>query len=165
MRRRISKSMSRKDAMRTAREYSSFILDNIIKIIVFSDERPADVQRWIKATAIWLQIIGSLTIKPFSRKFRKRELMNTLFCFMGTEVEDYELSLYSFEARNLTGKFHSEGEVVYPEFEINRELAQYLMIKCYCLMKESMPLLTDRKRHSIIEYIELVESIFSIYCS
>lgn len=153
-------STDRNRAKYTLSSYSGIILEHIIKLLVYSDIRPNDVDGWISTIANWIHRADSITLKPKAKKLSKGDLLNTLFNYMGDEVKDYKFLLYAFIAENLTGKLSYSDKEPYPEFEVTYELAEDLMNICYDIMDATLPLLIDKQDHTMSEYKSAIQPIF-----
>jgi len=143
------------------RAYSSVIIEHIIKLLVYSDIRPQDVDGWITSVAKWIHAADDFTLKPKTKKPREEMLHNNLFCFMGDTYSDYVKELYGFLADNRSGKFNHDGKGSYPEFDVTPELAKLLMQTCCAIEDATMPLLLDKADHEVSEYRTLIASVFS----
>lgn len=140
--------------------YSGIIMEHIIKLLVYSDIRPNDVDGWISTIANWIHKADDVTLKPKSKKLTKSDLTDTIFSYMGDEVKDYRFILDSFLADNITGKLNYKDKQPYPEFEVTTELAEDLMNICYDIMDATLPLLIDKQDHTMSEYKSAIQPIF-----
>ena len=153
-------STDRNRARHMLTSYSSIIMEHIIKLLVYSDIRPDDVDGWISTIANWIHKADDITLKPKAKKLTESDLLNTLFSYMGDEIKDYRFVLDSFIAENLTGKLNYYDKESYPEFEVTLELAEDLMNICYDIIDATMPLLIDKQDHTMSEYKAAIHPIF-----
>ena len=154
-------SVYKKRAEKQLTSYSSILMEHAIKLLVYSDIRPDDVKGWIYTLANWISKVDSLTIKPNADKVSEDFLMSTLFSCMGDDLDDYERELYSFLADNHSGKFNSPSHESYPEFEVTDQLAEDLMNFCLDIAEVTIPLLIDKKDHSINEYEDAITQVYN----
>lgn len=153
-------SLDRGRAKKRLDAYASIIEEHIIKLLVYSDIRPNDIQGWIHTVANWIHQGDSITVKPSAKKLSVADLESSLFNFMGTETRDYMSALYAFEANNLSGKLNSGNKESYPTFDISMDLAADLMELCEDVKEVTMPLLCDKQDHSLNEYEAALQPIF-----
>lgn len=154
-------SVEKKRAEKQLTSYSSILMEHLVKLLVYSDSRPNDVKGWIHTLANWISRADSLTIKPNADKLTEEFLMSTLFSCMGDELNDYERELYSFLADNRSRKFNTHDSGPYPEFEVTTQLSEDLMNFSLDVAEATIPLLTDKKDHSIDEYEEAITQVYN----
>lgn len=153
-------SLDKDKAMKQSKSFSPIILEHIIKLLVYSNMRPNDINGWLNTIAKWIHRADDITIKPYAKKLKSQDIEASLFSCMGDELSDYRRALYAFQADNLTGKFNYGDKIPYPEFDIDDDLAEDLMNICYDVIDATMPLLQDKKDHSKDEYLEVIKPIF-----
>lgn len=153
-------SMEKDKAKHQISSFSPVIMEHVIKLLMYSDIRPDDVQGWIHTIANWIYRADSITVKPSAKKLSKADFMSSLFSCMGDDIRDYERALYAFLADNYSGKFNHEGKGSYPEFEVTYDVADTLMACCYQLIEATLPLLQDKADHSISDYEGVVRMVF-----
>lgn len=154
-------SMERGRAIHQISSFSPILMEHIIKLLMYSDVRPNDVDGWIGTIANWIHQADDITVKPSNKKLKESDIMSSLFGCMGDDVRDYQRALYAFLADNRSGKLNHDGKGSYPEFDITDDAADDLMHICYDLIDATMPLLTDKRDHSLNEYIDIITPIFS----
>ena len=153
-------SMDKDAAKHQIKPFSSIIMEHTIKLIMYSDIRPEEITGWIHTIANWVHKADDITVKPKARKLKEEDILNSLFSQMGDDLSDYIRALEKFQADNINGKFNSNGKGSYPLFDVNYEVAENLMNVCYALIDATMPLLIDKKDHSIQDYDKAVEKVF-----
>lgn len=153
-------SLERNRAKKQISAYSPILMEHIIKLVMYSDIRPNDVDGWIHTLANWISRADNITLKPKGNKFSESDIVESLFSCMGDELSDYERELYAFVANNRQGKYNHDGKGPYPEFDITYEAADALMNFCFDVMDSTIPLLIDKEDHSLSEYESILRSIF-----
>lgn len=154
-------SLDRDKAKHQIKPFSDIIMEHIIKLVMYSDIRPDDVNGWIDTIANWISRADNITVKPSAKKLKETDLMSSLFSCMGDDIKDYTRALYSFQASNQSGKFNHGGKESYPEFDVSYDAAVTLMHVCYEIIDATMPLLRDKADHSKDEYVQVVSNIFA----
>lgn len=149
----------RAEALRRAGYYSQDIVEHLIKITVYGDERKEDIPHWIGEIASWLKSADSISIKPMNRPLKESEVRDTVFSAMGDSLEDYLESLKMFQHDNKKGKFNYEDKTSYPEVEPDAQTASDLMDVCYAVIKEITPMICSKENHTRQEYAEVLNSI------
>ena len=153
-------SIERNRAIQQLDSFSPIIMEHIIKLLVYSDIRPDDVEGWIGSVANWIHRADDVTVKPSAKKLKESDIVSSLFGCMGDDVRDYQRALYAFLADTRTGKLNHDGKESYPEFDVTGDLSQDLMDVCYDVIDATMPLLLDKQDHTINEYIQVISPIF-----
>lgn len=149
-------SFTKAEALRRASFYKEAILEHMIKLVIYPEMRPDDVNHWINEIAVWLRSVNSLTVKPSSRPLKPAQVLNSTFECMGDELNDYMEALRMFQYDNKRGKFNYESKEPYPEIEPTYEDADRLKDSCLNLIKNSIPLICSRQVHSTSEFVEVV---------
>lgn len=153
-------AFSKAEALKRAGYYSQDIIEHMIKILLYSDIRPEDVDHWISEIATWLKSVDRLTVKPSNKPLKKQDIRDTTFAPMGDSLEDYKDSLEMFQRANKKGKFNYETKESYPEVKITAELADDLMNACYSLMDQAIPMISNKAEHSREDFARVVENCF-----
>ena len=156
-------SMEKEKAKKQISSFSDIVMEHLIKLLMYSDIRPNDIDGWIKSVANWISRADNITIKPSAKKLKEEDIMSSLFSCMGDDVRDYERALYSFLADNHSGKYNHEGKESYPEFEVTPEASESLMNLCNDVIDVTMPLLIDKQDHSKDEYEAAIRNLLSDY--
>jgi hypothetical protein len=156
----IAMSVTRKRAIWRMEAYADTLMEHIIKLVTYSDIRPNDVSGWLHTVARCLHEGDEITVKPDSRKMTEEELEDSLFCAMGTSLNDYKGELALFQENNRKGKYNHDGKESYPSVEPDEESAKILMDICHEIMERTMPLLLDKQNHSIEEYENAIRDLF-----
>ena len=156
---------TRLEAMLCADRCADDILDNLIKILLYSNDDDETIRYHAHRIAMCLRYVDRIRIGigPFSRHLSKSDLQLTLFGFMGDEPEDYMLSLAYFQCENKRGKFIYHDNTTYPEIEPDEKSADDLMAICYDVMETTLPLLRDHTNHSAREYCDILIDIVKKY--
>ena len=158
-------SVERRRALDQISSFSPVIMEHMIKLLVYHNIRPNDINGWIDTVANWLHQADDLTIKPKAKKLKQDDILNSLFGCMGDDVRDYERALYAFAADNESGRLNYDGKDKYPPFTIDSKLSADLMRFCYALIENTLPLLLDKQDHTLDEYNKIVQSLVDIFCA
>lgn len=154
-------SLEKDKAKRQIASFSLTIMEHAIKLLVYSDIRTDSINGWINTIARCLHNADDITIKPHNRKLKSKDIMSSLFGYMGDDVSDYRRALFAFKEDNRHGKFNYENKTPYPDFDVTAELSESLMYFCYDIIDRSLPLLIDKRDHSKEEYQNIVKSAFN----
>lgn len=154
-------SLEKDKAKHMIASFSITIMEHIIKLLIYSDIRKDDVDGWLNTIARCLHNADDITVKPHNKKLKSKDILSSLFGYMGDDLSDYRRTLYAFKEDNRNGKFNFENKGPYPDFDVTPELYENLMYICYELIDKSMPLLTDKREHSQEEYKDIVTSLFT----
>ena len=119
-------SMEKDKAIHQISSFSPVIMEHLIKLLMYSDIRPDDVEGWVHAVAHWIQRADDITVKPRARKLKEQDIMSSLFSCMGDDVRDHRRALYAFLADNESGKFNYEGKGKYPNLQLTQKLHSHL---------------------------------------
>lgn len=156
-------SLPKSEALKRAGYYADDIIEHIIKILVYHDIRPHDIDHWIGEISSWLKFVDGLTTKPSNKHLKPDAIRDTTFGSMGDHLQDYLGSLQMFQSANKKGKFNYEDKESYPYVEPDAQTASDLMEICMDLMESAIPMLCEKEDHSRQEYVEILTDIFSEY--
>ena len=158
-RRIYAMSLPRSKALAHADAYSESLIEHVIKVIVYGNIRSDFVDHWIGEMSRWLYEAGKITVKPDGRKLRAKDYENTIFGWMGDQLNDYSNALSKFQHENKQGKFSYEDKEPYPYVEPSVELASKLMTVCLNLINVAIPMLTSSATYSIGDYNKVLKDI------
>ena len=154
-------SMERDRAKKQIAAFSPTIMEHMIKLLVYSDIRPDDIDGWIHTIARSIHNADDITVKPNNKKLKNSDLISSLIGCMGDDVRDYRRALQAFREDNRNGKFNYDDKKTYPDFDITPELSEDLMTICFDVIDKTLPLLTDKQDHSLDEYKSVINQIIS----
>lgn len=156
----VAMSVTKKHAIWRMEAYANTIMEHIIKLVIYSDIRPNDIEGWLHTVVRCIHEGDALTIKPSTKKLTEDELRNSLFSAMGDDLHDYLSELAVFQENNRRGLYNYADKESYPEVTPTVEDAEVLMDICYQIMERTLPLLLDKQDHSIDEYKDAIRDLF-----
>jgi len=156
-------SMPRSTALERASFYAGSLMEHLIKIVVYHDIRAEYVNHWIGEISSWLSDAGSITVKPDGRKLKPSDYMDTIFGWIGDELNDYRSLLDKFQHDNKRGKFNYEDNRAYPAVETTDELCKELWDVCTNLVEQTLPMLCGSDSCSRGDYNAVVKKVLEQY--
>lgn len=156
-------SIPRDKALARASFYSDSLIEHLIKIVVYHDVKSDFISHWIGEISRWLYDAGSIIVKPDGKKLKPDDYMDTLFGWMGDDIDDYRSLLDKFQHDNKRGKFNYEDKKSYPPVETSPELCKELMAVCHCLIDSFISMLLSNESFSIGDYNTMLNKVLIKY--